>query len=162
MLVNLEFDPERSIWEGLEEKFLEDMDERTRALKEKDILVKLADGIYEYWDCNPIILPRYKIHHDIDDENGRFIGLLPYGVADNYKQILERDYEVRQYINDPNKKYILQLHYISKASQPDWGGWRWHKWGTYIGDFEPKNEYLYDEEGIDGVFVYNICEVIKQ
>lgn len=161
MLVNLEFDPKRSVWEGLDEDFLNDLDEQTRNLKQKDILVKLDEGVYEYWDCNPIMLPNYNIDNDVIDENGRFVDLLPYGVADNYKQIFERDNRIKEYIEDPNNQYIIQLNWISKYSQPEHGGWRWHKWGTYIGDFEPKCEYLYDECDINGVFVYNICKVEK-
>lgn len=159
MLVNLEFDPERFICEELDESFLNDLDEQTRNLKQKDILRKLADGIYEYWDCNPIMLPNYEINNLIYDKNGRFVDMLPYGVADNYKQILERDNRIKEYIEDPNNQYILQLNWISKYSQPERDGWRWHKWGRYIGDFEPKCEYLYDEYGINGVFVYTICKI---
>lgn len=29
--------------------------------------------------------------------------------------------------------------------QPSEGGWRWHKWGPYVGDKHPEHEYLHDE-----------------
>jgi hypothetical protein len=40
------------------------------------------------------------------------------------------------------------------------GGWRWHKWGPYIGKGEPTTEYLDDEDGFaDGVYVYHFYVV---
>lgn len=40
------------------------------------------------------------------------------------------------------------------------GGWRWHKWGEYIGDGNPQYEYLDDEEGFeDGVWTCHVYDV---
>ena len=84
-----------------------------------------------------------------------------YGVADNASQVL--DYyehllkEHGDYMND--RKFIIQMTPIFRENQPECGGWRWHKWGMYIGEFEPKRKYLYDEQGIDYVWVFNILEV---
>lgn len=37
------------------------------------------------------------------------------------------------------------------------GGWRWHKWGQYVGEGEPKQEYLDDEDGFDdGVYTFHV------
>lgn len=47
---------------------------------------------------------------------------------------------------------------IYKNQQPPVGGWRWHKWGSYIGTYESKHEYLYDED-IDMIYVYHIYEI---
>ncbi len=84
-----------------------------------------------------------------------------YGVADNASQVL--DYyngllvEYGDYMN--NRKFIIKMTPIFREDEPADGGWRWHKWGQYIGDFEPKCEYLYDEQGIDYVWVFHILEV---
>jgi hypothetical protein len=45
---------------------------------------------------------------------------------------------------------------VRKDDQPKQGGWRWHKWGPYIGTHEKQFEYLADEEGIERVFCYHI------
>lgn len=85
-----------------------------------------------------------------------------YGVADNASQVLDY-YEhflltnYSDYMN--NHKFIIKMTPIFKENQPEHGGWRWHKWGEYIGDFISKCEYLYDEQGIDYVWVFAILEV---
>lgn len=43
-----------------------------------------------------------------------------------------------------------------RAEQSPEGGWRWHKWGEYIGDHTPTAEYLYDEPEIERVYVVSI------
>lgn len=84
-----------------------------------------------------------------------------YGVADNASQVLnyydklvEKHFE---YMND--RKFVILLTPIFKEDQPKNGGWRWHKWGQYIGKYNPQCEYLYDEDGIDYVYVFNILEI---
>ena len=85
-----------------------------------------------------------------------------YGVADNASQVLDyyenfllTDYG--DYMN--NREFVILMTPIFREDQSEYGGWRWHKWGPYIGEFEPKCEYLYDEEGIDYVWVFSIVEV---
>lgn len=84
-----------------------------------------------------------------------------YGVCDNASQVL--DYydslyeQYKDYMED--KKFVILLTPMIREQQPECGGWRWHKWGQYIGKFESKCEYLYDEEGIDYVYCFNILEV---
>lgn len=78
-----------------------------------------------------------------------------YGVADNIEQI--KEFYKRQ-IKDKTNKFIITLspvHQI-KENKGKGGGWRWHKWGEYIGKLNPQCEYLDDEEfGND--FQYVIC-----
>lgn len=84
-----------------------------------------------------------------------------YGVCDNASQVL--DYydslceQYKEYTED--KKFVVLLVPMIRKRQPEWGGWRWHKWGRYIGKFEPKCEYLYDEQDIDYVYCFDIVEV---
>jgi len=35
-------------------------------------------------------------------------------------------------IDDPNNEYIISYKEMRKDTEPESGGWRWHKWGTYI------------------------------
>lgn len=84
-----------------------------------------------------------------------------YGVCDNASQVL--DYydslykQHEDYMTD--KKFVILLTPVFKEDQPESDGWRWHKWGQYIGKYEPKCEYLYDEKGIDYVYCFTILEI---
>ncbi|MFW5962129.1 MAG: hypothetical protein ACOCQR_00760 [bacterium] len=78
-----------------------------------------------------------------------------YGVCDNYEQVLERYPELE--FSDRN--FVVTLCPIRKSEQLKEGGWRWHKWGHYIGEYKPQCEYLYDEPEIDEVLVFHIYEV---
>lgn len=84
-----------------------------------------------------------------------------YGVADNASQIMDfYDNICREHTDYMNThKFVILLTPIFKADQPEMGGWRWHKWGPYIGVHDIKCEYLYDEKEIDYVYVFHILEV---
>ncbi len=79
-----------------------------------------------------------------------------YGVCDNYKQVLDK---YKTILIDPNKDYVVGLCTVDRIKQPPEGGWRWHKWGEYIGTQNPKHEYLYDDTHIDRVFCFHIYEI---
>lgn len=80
-----------------------------------------------------------------------------YGVCDSYEQVLEKCPELRL---DKDRKFVVTVTKIQKATQPPEGGWRWHKWGEYIGTQEPTSEYIYDEPLIEEVFCYHIYEIL--
>lgn len=77
-----------------------------------------------------------------------------YGVCDNVDQLLEKCPE----LTAPGRNFIVAITPVHRDKQPSSGGWRWHKWGEYIGTQNPQTEYLYDEEHIDLVYVYHIYE----
>jgi hypothetical protein len=94
--------------------------------------------------------------------NQHSTGLFPYdsypsdyGVCDDHTQILAKWPELE---TDP-AHFIISLSLITRASQPAQGGWRWHKWGDYIGTKTPRCEYLHDEPEIDAVFCFHIMEL---
>jgi len=68
-----------------------------------------------------------------------------YGVADSIVQIKEF---YKDEVEDPNTKYAFALTpvYQDKSNKGKGDGWRWHKWGAYIGKLNPQCEYLDDEE----------------
>jgi hypothetical protein len=78
----------------------------------------------------------------------------PYGVCDTVEQILAACPELQ----DADRRFVLTVTPVRKSHQPSEGGWRWHKWGPYIGTRKPTTEYLYDEPEIDEVLVYHIYE----
>lgn len=82
-----------------------------------------------------------------------------YGVCDNYKQILRRYYEIKKL---KDRRFVIVLSPIYKKNEPLEYGWRWHKWGEYIGKHKITSEYLYDEAKIDMVYVYHIYELLNR
>jgi hypothetical protein len=77
-----------------------------------------------------------------------------YGVCDSPEQFLASD--VYKFYNERPEEFVANLIEVRKADQPAQGGWRWHKYGPYIGTHEKQCEYLADEEGIESVFCYHI------
>lgn len=79
-----------------------------------------------------------------------------YGVCDSPEQLLAAyDFDA-----DP-RKLTISLVKILRSSQPRYGGWRWHKWGPYIGKRQPLREYLHDEPDIEEVFTYHVYDVSR-
>lgn len=105
-----------------------------------------------------------------------------YGVADNATQVirmLEKSLKTYFFGNDlednfylglslvkfmelyPDYKLVLLMTPHINTKDCSWGGWRWHKWGEYIGVHEPQHEYLSCEKGIDYVLSYSL-EIVKK
>ena len=105
-----------------------------------------------------------------------------YGVADNATQVIRRlENSLKSYFlgNDlddgfyfgkcfvkmieryPDYKLVLLMTPHVNTKDCSWGGWRWHKWGEYIGVHEPLHEYLSYEQGIDYVLSYSL-EIVKK
>lgn len=85
--------------------------------------------------------------------NDRDLG--PYGVCDsveNFKEVYA------SLLTDPRSFCVLFTPMRRSEQSPD-GGWRWHKWGSYIGKMDPQCEYLYNEPLIEEVFVFSILEL---
>ena len=105
-----------------------------------------------------------------------------YGVADNATQVirmLEKSLKTYFFGNDLEDNFYLGLSLVKfmelypeyslvllmtphiNTKDCSWGGWRWHKWGEYIGVHEPQHEYLSCEKGIDYVLSYSL-EIVKK
>lgn len=80
------------------------------------------------------------------------------GVCDSPQQLLEK---FGKQIRADKRNFIISFVEIRKDQQSSTGGWRWHKWGSYVGEHDPQYEYLYDEPKIDVVYTYHIYEVSK-
>ena len=80
-----------------------------------------------------------------------------YGVCDNIDQILK----VFPELEKSDREFVVTVSKVERANQSPTGGWRWHKWGPYIGTHTPQHEYIYDEEGIDVVLCYHIYERVN-
>lgn len=95
-----------------------------------------------------------------------------YGVCDNIDQVLnypcwkqtemEPDIPIRSFLEESEKNYFISLYKINQNLQSKADGWRWCKWGKYIGKHDIQCEYLFDEDlsdiGQDFVYVFHIYE----
>lgn len=99
-----------------------------------------------------------------DDRYGFFPdigGKSTYGVADSIEQIKEY---YREEIADLKNKYAIAVTPVfqERENRGKGGGWRWHKWGPYIGKLEPQCEYLDDEdfgEGFKYILTFSIYRI---
>lgn len=78
-----------------------------------------------------------------------------YGVCDNPQQLLAR----APWLETDERRFVVSFVKLDKADEPPEGGWRWRKWGEYIGTQSPQCEYLADEPEIETVYTYHIYEV---
>jgi hypothetical protein len=80
---------------------------------------------------------RYKIFENYEK--------ITHGVADTIEQIKEY---YKEEVLDENKKYAIALTPVWQEieNKGKGGGWRWHKWGEYIGKLDPQCEHLDDED----------------
>ena len=84
-----------------------------------------------------------------------------YGVADNVEQIKAF---YKEEVEHPENRYVIGLSYVfqEKSNAGKGGGWRWHKWGPYIGELKPEYEYLDDEDfGPDFAGYVIVFDIIK-
>lgn len=65
-----------------------------------------------------------------------------YGVCDTPEQFMER---FGPALDASPRLWVVSFVVVRKEDQEPSGGWRWHKWGPYIGDKSPQREYLYNE-----------------
>lgn len=77
-----------------------------------------------------------------------------YGVADNIEQI--KAY-YKDWIEKSDWVITVTPVYQNKQNAGIGGGWRWHKWGEYIGNLDPQCEYLDDEDFGEDFQGYVLC-----
>lgn len=127
---------------------------------------RITDGVYVTHTLNPEVYLPFEL--TFKDRYGR--GPAPgedqaefwekkyvpqYGVCDEWQDVIRR-YPKLVSLED---KFILLLTPVTKESQPDSGGWRWHKWGDYCGKHSITTEYLKDEPEISQVYVWHAYRI---
>lgn len=111
---------------------------------------RLRTGVYEIAHFGNSRWPEgFESYPELAD------GASPYGVCDDVDQIVKAYPD----LETPGRSFAITVTRIIKAEEPNWGGWRWHKWGPYIGTKTPTMEYLHDEPDIDEVLVFHIYEL---
>lgn len=116
---------------------------------------RIQEGIYEngHWSFELEFRGRQVYEKDYPYLGGDFNC---YGVCDSPEQLVKLLPEI---VTKGPKKYVISMVHLKKSEQPDDGGWRWHKWGPYIGEQKPEREYLADEPLIEEVWTFHIYEV---
>lgn len=100
----------------------------------------------------------FKVKDNEWDEHEKF-GCDFYGVADSPEQAFAH---AEKHLGAREEKFCVFVTHIAKdpSNAGRGGGWRWHKWGPYIGTSNPTTEYLDDEaEFNDGVYVFHIYQL---
>lgn len=108
---------------------------------------------------------------------------LGYGVSDNATQVfnhlqqaletyLTKDNSYPFFIRgkrlykfltaNPNAIYMLGFHPVFNHHDGTLGGWRWHKWGPYLGKHTPQCQYLDEEQNIDYVLIWHLYPLKKK
>lgn len=117
---------------------------------------RIGTGLYllRHWNLECEIDPRVKL-----DLYPRLGGdLSACGVCDSPKQFL-RVYGPT--LSGPKRKFFVGFVRLLRSEQPESGGWRWCKWGPYIGERKPQREYLHDEPEIDEVYTCHVYEIME-
>lgn len=76
-----------------------------------------------------------------------------YGVCDSPEQFMA---SVGKALEADKRQFVASLVRISADAE---GGWRWKKWGPYVGDGKPTTEYIADEPILRTVYTYHFYEV---
>lgn len=80
-----------------------------------------------------------------------------FGVVDHWSQLPLKA------LNADPRNLLVFLGRHRRADQPERGGWRWHKWGPYLGVHAPEvsteHEYLHDATDVVEVWSYCVVEV---
>jgi hypothetical protein len=125
-------------------------------------VIHLRQGCYE--------IGAFDMDHVVEGATGRrptfeecYADDLPveasFGVCDSPEQFFA---DVLPALKADARAFVIGFTHITKdvANAGNGGGWRWHKWGPYIGHGTPTCEYLDDEAEFDaGVYVYQIIDV---
>lgn len=117
------------------------------------VATRLAQGVYQvgHFGSSDFLLEwgnQWEV--DLGDHSH-------YGVCDDLTNLLET---IPLLQADPDRQFLVTLTRVDRdlSNKGQGGGWRWHKWGPYIGKKTPTTEYLDDEPEIDHIFVYHIYE----
>ena len=121
-------------------------------------------GIEQTWQEGLIEISHFSPEHtyavfdnwDVDGIDGTLDG-----VSDTSQQAIEY---ARKLVGDDPRTFCVFVTHIVKdqSNRGQGGGWRWRKWGEYIGSGTPEHEYLDDEDGFDeGVYVFGIYPLVK-
>lgn len=82
-------------------------------------------------------------------------GLRSFGVADSIEQVKEYYKELEA----SPEKFIVIMTPVYRKNESSYGGFRFHKWGRYIGEHALKHEYFYDHKDMDVIYTFRVLMV---
>lgn len=114
---------------------------------------RIGEGMYltSHWSIDQLGV---SIRERWREEQPGYLDFEEYGVCDTPEQAVEG-----LGLRARPERFFVSFVEINKATQPSDGGWRWHKWGSYIGDHEPQCEYIHDEPEIEKVYTFHVYEL---
>lgn len=116
--------------------------------------IEIEPGIYicPHFNLGNDILNKKEDYFDFED-----FSLSPYGVCDNIEQVKNR---YANWLNKTDFDFCISFTPVEASSQPHDGGWRWSKWGEYIGTQNSCREYLHDEPEIELIYCFHIYRLL--
>jgi hypothetical protein len=119
----------------------------------KSTVKRLQEGVYEcaHWSFTRETSNRLEEYDNLPDKD-----IFCYGVCDSPEQLLAA---LPQTIAS-DRAYCISMVSLEKKNESPEGGWRWHKWGPYIGTQKKTCEYLYDEPEVEKVYTYHIYRIL--
>ncbi len=128
---------------------------------------RLQQGVYEISHFgSSAFLRGYEHYPELFDEDqnedpdDRWNYPGAYGVCDSVENLLQKI----PLLKESRRHFVITVKTVRRdpSNRGKGGGWRWHKWGAYIGDQKPTTEYLDDEPEIEAIMVYHIYEKVRQ
>lgn len=116
---------------------------------------KLHPELYAFFQQNgvchlePGVIISESLNFSITIEDADNFASSPYGVCDSLAQLKRTDVW-KEIVTDERPMAVILVP-IRKSNQNE-RGWRWEKWGDYIGQQQPMCDYLYDEPTIELVY----------
>lgn len=125
-----------------------------------------SHGVTEFKDPFQEQLPELRTHAgandafqramaEIDRREAAGLPTASYGVADSPEQF----FAAYPGLAADERSFAVMFWVHRKADQPAHGGWRWSKWGEYVGEQDSQAEYLHDEPEIEQVVSFEIYEI---
>lgn len=102
-------------------------------------------------------------HTDFTEEEFDYSFSMPegvenYGVADSLEQI---EQHIIPLVAD-TRRWLVYASEVCRDTEEPYSGWRWHKWGRYIGEKTPRCEYLNDEPEIERVWCFHVSQILDR
>ena len=118
------------------------------------------DDRYEWKHVFPGIADRlFKRPRKVDIVCGRGskIAIRAYGLCDNSEQIM---HILGKVLEQDHRRWVVSVHPIFRGHEPEHDGFRFDKWGPYVGTRKFTHDYLYDCTDIDYICVWHIYRIL--
>lgn len=114
---------------------------------------RIGEGMYlmNHWNADSLVAVRERWC----EKAATWLDFDECGVCDTPEQAVEK-----LNLRERPERFFITFVRLRRSEQPPDGGWRWHKWGEYIGDREPRCEYLHDEPEIEEVYTFRVYKPV--